>query len=89
MEASVCRVREWMEENHRGMIVCPYQPGQLVISKESCMKRYHAAQQETYEDLMQVDLFRYRVKKGLSVCLNCAIGMRLTAGGKAVRLELD
>jgi len=77
MESSACAVTEWMETHHQGMITCPYQPGQLVISKEACMKRYVAAQQESFEDLMAVDIFRYRVKKGLYVCCNCQIGKRL------------
>ncbi len=77
MALNAYAVTEWMEEHHQGMISCPYQPGLLVISKEACAKRFLAAQQESFEDLMTVNLFQYRVKKGLSVCLNCEIGQRV------------
>lgn len=79
MEAMASAVREWMDAHHERMLVCPNQPGALVLSKNACMRRYLAAQEETYEDMMLVDFFRYRVKKGLYVCRNCAIGKGLAS----------
>jgi hypothetical protein len=61
------------------MIKCPYQPGQLVLSKHSCAKRHLAAMEESFEDLMDLDVFRYRVKKGLFLCRQCTIGQRLAS----------
>ncbi len=79
MVASACGVSGWLEEHQHGMINCPYQPGQLVISKGACMKRHMAAEQENYDDIMAVDFFRYKLKKGLFLCKQCAIGRRLAS----------
>lgn len=79
MEDNVIAVQRWINEHHQSLIVCPYQPGALVLSRTACIKRHLAARGETYEDMMTLDLFRFRVKKGLYICLNCPIGRSLTA----------
>lgn len=79
MEAMTSAVREWMEARHERMMVCPNQPGALLLSKAACIRRYLAAQQETYGDMMTVDFFRYRVKRGLYVCRNCLVGRQLAS----------
>lgn len=79
MRTEPSSVRQWLDEHHQRMMVCPNQPGALLLSKSACVRRYLAAQEETYEDMMLVDFFRYRVKKGLSLCRNCPVGARLAS----------
>lgn len=71
-------VKKWLEKNRQEMICCPYQPGQLMISKQSCSKRYEIGQREDFDDLMRGDVFNYAYKKGLSLCRNCPLGKKLT-----------
>jgi hypothetical protein len=68
----------WLAENYEGMIHCPYQPGQLMISKSACIKRYATAQEDKAADPMKGgNVFFYNLKRGLSVCRDCPIGRRL------------
>ncbi len=83
MTSSAYAVRDWLVEHHRNVITCPYQPGQLVISKEACTKRYLAARETCFEDLMKASLFTYTLKKGLLLCRNCSIGGRLASRSPA------
>jgi hypothetical protein len=68
---------EWLVKNQNKMISCPYQPGNLTISKSSCARRYKKSLEEQYLDLMKGDLFNYTSKRGLSLCRECPIGKRL------------
>lgn len=77
MEAMATAVTDWMASHHQGMMVCPHQPGALVLSRAACVRRYMAAQKESYEDMMVVDFFRHRVKRGLLICRSCPLGKRL------------
>lgn len=70
-------VSQWMEKNKPAMIHCPFQPGRLVISRDACKKRHLASQLEPFEETMETDFFRYTFRKGLSLCRQCPIGMRL------------
>jgi hypothetical protein len=70
-------VRQWLARNQSKMISCPYQPGQLMISKHACSKRHLTARQENYEDLLKGDLFNYSYKSGLVRCRECPIGKKL------------
>ncbi|MEJ5375938.1 MAG: hypothetical protein WHX93_05120 [bacterium] len=79
MRAAATAVDRWMNEHHERMMVCPNQPGALLLTKRACMRRYLASQEETYEDMMLVDFFRYRVKKGLYLCKNCPVGASLAS----------
>lgn len=88
MKSGSCAVKEWMDENHERMMVCPNQPGALLLSKSACVRRYLAAQEETYEDMMLVDFFRYKVKKGLYLCRNCAVGARLASRRVITRVDI-
>jgi hypothetical protein len=69
-------VKEWLAKNQRQMIVCPNQPGNLMISEKSCGKRYQASmapQQKFYTE----DFFSYTFQRGLSVCRDCKIGKKV------------
>ncbi len=68
----------WLQKNRTKMISCPYQPGNLTISKNSCSKRYRMGRKEKFEDLLKGDLFNYTFKRGLSLCRTCPIGKSLT-----------
>ncbi len=70
--------KEWLARNQRKMVCCPYQPGQLVISKSACSKRYLLGKRENPADLMKGDLFHYTFNRGLSLCRDCPIGKKLS-----------
>ncbi len=69
--------KQWLVKNQRKMVSCPYQPGQLMISKNACSKRYILARRENPADLLKGDLFHYTYKRGLSLCRDCRIGKKL------------
>jgi hypothetical protein len=89
MSISAYGATNWLEVNHEGMIRCPFQPGQLVISRAACLKRHIAAAATDYEDIMKVDPFRHKLKKGLLLCAGCAIGKRLAAAALGQGAEAD
>lgn len=70
-------ISKWMEEHQGEMIVCPHQPGLLLISKKACMKRYRAALGKAFETVSEDDSFHYVLKKGLGLCEGCPIGRKL------------
>jgi hypothetical protein len=67
-------VTEWLAENDKEMILCPYQPGNLKISPDACRKR-HLASQKVKELGWDVKLHAY--KGGLELCRECPIGKKL------------
>jgi hypothetical protein len=69
---------EWLEKNQKEMFYCPYQPGNLMLSKNACSKRYWIARDENYQDLLKGDFFHYSYKRGLSLCRDCPIGKQLS-----------
>ncbi len=78
-------VKEWLAKNQQEMISCPYQPGNLVISKNACSKRYWMGRKEDYQDPMRGDFFHYIYKRGLSLCRACLIGKRLALASKEAK----
>ncbi len=70
-------IARWIEEHQREMIICPHQPGLLLISKKACIKRYKAALGRAFETISEDDSFHYVLKKGLSLCEGCPIGRKL------------
>jgi hypothetical protein len=83
MGESQLAVKEWLAKNQQDMICCPYQPGNLMISKNACSKRYWMGRNEDYQDLMKGDVFNYSYKRGLSLCRECPIGKQLARESKA------
>jgi len=79
--------KEWLTKNRREMICCPYQPGQLMISKSACSKRHALSRKENFGDIMKGDLFNYAYKMGLSVCRDCPIGEKLAISGPTARFQ--
>lgn len=63
----------WLSANERETIDCPYQPGNLKISKNACLKRYQASEKAKLEMINHTDLFTYTVGQGLLRCKTCPI----------------
>jgi hypothetical protein len=78
MAARQLVAEEWLEKNQQEMFYCPYQPGNLMISKNACSKRYWIAHEENNQDFLKGDFFHYSFKRGLSVCRDCPIGKQLS-----------
>ena len=55
------------------LLVIPFQPGNLKISKRACLKRHLAAIRKKLEMFRVEDLFNYFVTQGLSRCQECPI----------------
>jgi hypothetical protein len=70
---------KWLAKNREDMFVCPKQPGQLMISRASCSKRYTMSRRENLKDFLKGDFFKYIYMRGLSVCRDCPIGKKLTS----------
>ncbi len=60
-------VEIWLAENHRQMISCPYQPGNLVISRAACFRRYRIGRKKR-------ELRKAESRFGYSLCGRCPIG---------------
>jgi hypothetical protein len=63
----------WLSANKPETIVCPYQPGNLKITKNACLKRYEASERAKWEMINHADLFTYTVGQGLLRCKTCPI----------------
>ena len=83
MGQSQLAVKEWLAKNQEDMVCCPHQPGNLMISKSACARRYWMARSEDYQDLMKGDVFNYSYKRGLSLCRECSLGKQLARELKA------
>jgi hypothetical protein len=59
------------------IIDCPYQPGNLKISKKACLKRYKASSKTNFENSNRIDLFHYTVEQGLLRCRSCPIVQKI------------
>jgi hypothetical protein len=73
MRVTACQTEEWLYRNRRKIIVCPYQPGNLRISRWGCRKRKLQAKREDFTAIMQGDYFDYVYKSGLLRCRDCPI----------------
>lgn len=66
-------IKEYYSRNMDKIIDCPFQPGNLKISKKACTKRRHAASRITEEFYKTENLFAYVVSQGLLRCKKCSI----------------
>lgn len=82
----------WLSANKGDTIDCPYQPGNLKITKNACLKRYQASEKAKLEMINHADLFTYTVGQGLLRCKTCpivqAIPTRPSAGALSHRARL-
>jgi len=75
------QTEEWFTRNQHEIIRCPYQPGNLIISKYGCRKRRDRARRETFDDLTKGDVFEYIYKSGLMVCRDCRLALKGSSKG--------
>ena len=66
-------IKEYYSLNQDKMIDCPFQPGNLKISKKACLKRHKAAHRRKLENFRVEDLFGFFISQGLSRCQECPI----------------
>jgi hypothetical protein len=75
-------VEMWLNENQHQMVTCPYQPGELRISKEACLKRHETAKRQGSNPkpgkVRMKTIFEEVVNTSLSRCLSCPIGEELS-----------
>lgn len=73
MGRTINSVEYWLSMNLQETIDCPYQPGNLKISKQACRKRYKASEKAKADMISRGDLFTYTVGQGLLRCKSCPI----------------
>lgn len=73
MDRGALSVEEFLSVNRDLMIACPYQPGNLKISKKACLQRQKAAQKRKAEPAQVEDLFQFFVSQGLRRCQKCTV----------------
>lgn len=66
------QVSEWISRNRQELIRCPHQPGNLLITRQSCRMRQMRARQEDLTNIMRGDVMDYVYRQGLSICLTCS-----------------
>ncbi len=69
-----CFFRYWRNAQPDEMIDCPYQPGNLKISKKSCLKRLRASKEGKFKMVKNDDFFFFMINEGLTTCKNCPAG---------------
>ena len=67
-------VREWFLKNREILIHCPYQPGDLKITRNACRQRHKISKEMVIEE-GEISI----IKKGFAVCHRCPIGRNLAA----------
>ena len=72
-------ISDWISRNSQNMIRCPNQPGNLLITKQSCQKRRLKARKEDLTNVMNGDVMDYVYRQGLSICLDCNVAKRKAA----------
>jgi hypothetical protein len=79
-------VKSWLARNKGEMIVCPYQPGQLTISKNACSRRHIMGKKEDLNEMQKGnDPLNYSYVRGLSLCKECPIGKKLAVKQRSAR----
>lgn len=73
MGRAINSIENWLTANFQKIIDCPYQPGNLKISKNACQKRYETSKKTSFEIISRADLFTYTVGQGLLRCQDCPI----------------
>jgi hypothetical protein len=67
-------VKQWRTAELNEMIDCPYQPGNLKITKKACLIRRRASMEGRSLQSIQNDFFLFTVRQGLLTCKNCPVG---------------
>jgi hypothetical protein len=66
-------LEHWSSSHFIELINCPYQPGNLKISKSCCLKRYAASQKIDSAIFNQSTLFYYTIWQGFLKCKTCSV----------------
>jgi uncharacterized protein YbaR (Trm112 family) len=78
------QTEEWLAQHRPEIIHCPYQPGNLLITKESCRKRRVKAKNENFADIMKGDVLDYIHKSGLLLCRDCRLALNQYSNGNKI-----
>ena len=78
------QTEEWLAQHRPEIIHCPYQPGNLLITKDSCRKRRVKAKKENYADIMKGDVLDYIHKSGLLLCRDCRLALNQYSNGNKI-----
>ena len=78
------QTEEWLAQHRPEIIHCPYQPGNLLITKDGCRKRRVKARKENYADITKGDVLDYIYKSGLLRCRDCRLALNQYSNGKKV-----
>ena len=74
----------WLSENRHQMVTCPYQPGELRITKQACVRRHETAKRQGSDQKVGKaklkTIFEEVVNTSLSRCRLCPIGESLSDG---------
>jgi len=73
MRMTAHQIEEWLYRNRKRMIQCPFQPGNLRITRWGCRRRKMKANREDFAAILQGDYFDYVYKSGLLRCRECRI----------------
>jgi len=57
------------------LISCPYQPGNLRISKSACRRRREASFDDRLYQSIHNEFFQFTVRQGLKICRNCNLNL--------------
>ena len=78
------QTEEWLAQHRPEIIQCPYQPGNLLITKDSCRKRRIKAKNENFADIMKGDVLDYIHKSGLLLCRDCRLALNQYSNGNKI-----
>jgi len=78
------QTEEWLVQHEPEIVRCPHQPGNLLITKESCRKRRVKARNEDYANMMKGDVLDYIYKSGLLRCRDCRLALNQYSNGKKI-----
>ncbi len=82
--ASQQTIEVWLQENRHQMLQCPNQPGDLLITRRACAKRYRSAQNVDLggqKGRKMKSVFEEYVSANLSRCRYCPIGRDASSSG--------
>ncbi len=82
------QIEEWLHRNSEEFILCPFQPGNLRITRSGCSKRRMRAKAEEFMDFSRYDFFTFAYKSGLLLCRNCRIAEPFSCGEGYVEQHL-
>lgn len=73
---------DWLAKNPDAMIQCPNQPGSLKLTRESCARRYMAANDPRWSNIGAEPFHIFVFKMNLITCRKCDVGAGFAKGLK-------